>query len=113
MFPYALLDRALTLHLLPDPALLLGSRVGTRMRLRNERAGGVEAQEDRLRSLVWHLSNGPIAERPDARQPAAVRAAGEFFAQFLGPRPEVQLRALDVTRRDARAGRGGHARAHL
>lgn len=76
-----LLDRALSHHLLPDAALLFGSRLATRRRLRDERAGGVAVQEDRLRSLVWHLSHGPIAERvPPDDLPA------EFYALFLGPR---------------------------
>ena len=52
------------------------------MRLRTEREGGVEAQEDRMRSLVRHLSHGPIAEtvEPLRSWPA------DFYALFLGPR---------------------------
>jgi cyclopropane-fatty-acyl-phospholipid synthase len=78
----ALLDRALSYHLLPDPVLLLGSRLATRQRLKSERAGGVEAQEVRLRSLVWHMSHGPIAEIPEL----ATELPAEFFTLFLGPR---------------------------
>jgi cyclopropane-fatty-acyl-phospholipid synthase len=82
MLRYRLLDQALSHHLLPDPLLLYGSRLTTARRLRSERAGGVEAQEDRLRSLVWHMSHGPIAERaePPSEPPA------EFVTLFLGPR---------------------------
>jgi cyclopropane-fatty-acyl-phospholipid synthase len=82
MLRYRLLDQALSHHLLPDPVLLVGSRLATARRLRSERAGGVEAQEDRLRSLVWHMSHGPIAERaePPSEPPA------EFVTLFLGPR---------------------------
>jgi cyclopropane-fatty-acyl-phospholipid synthase len=86
MLRYALLDRALAYHLLPDAALTAGVRLGTRMRLRGERQGGVEAQEDRLRSLVWYLSNGPIAERPDASNQQRYELPAEFFTLFLGPR---------------------------
>src|SRR5215207_2476370 len=81
MLRYRLLDRALSHHLLPDAALLLGSRVATTRRLRTEREGGVEAQEDRLRSLVWHLSHGPIAEIAESTD-----APAAFYALFLGPR---------------------------
>ncbi len=83
---YALLDRALAYHLLPDALQLAGARIATRMRLRNERLGGVEAQEDRLRSLVWHLSNGPVAERPDPANEQHYELPAEFFTLFLGPR---------------------------
>jgi cyclopropane-fatty-acyl-phospholipid synthase len=82
MLRYRLLDRALSHHLLPDAALLLGARVTTAMRLRTEREGGVEAQEDRLRSLVWHLSHGPIAESVET----TTEPPADFYALFLGPR---------------------------
>ncbi|MDA0181171.1 class I SAM-dependent methyltransferase [Solirubrobacter phytolaccae] len=94
MLRSALLDRALTHPRLPDPALRFGSRLATRMRLKSEQAGGVEAQEDRLRSLVWHLSHGPISERePPDDLPAA------FYALFLGPREKYSC-ALWTTATD-------------
>src|SRR3954453_10083830 len=83
MLRYALLDRALNYHLLPDSALLLRSRAAARLRLRTELAGGVEAQEDRLRSLVWQLSHGPITE---GRTDGTNDLPAEFFTLFLGPR---------------------------
>jgi cyclopropane-fatty-acyl-phospholipid synthase len=83
---YELLDRALSHHLLPDAALLLGSRLATRRRLRSEREGGVEAQEDRLRSLVWHMSHGPIAEVPERVNEPQQQLPAAFFELFLGPR---------------------------
>jgi cyclopropane-fatty-acyl-phospholipid synthase len=86
MLRYELLDRALSHHLLPDPVLLLGSRVATRQRLRSEREGGVEAQEDRLRSLVWHMSHGPIAEVPERATEQQFELPADFFVLFLGPR---------------------------
>jgi cyclopropane-fatty-acyl-phospholipid synthase len=81
-----LLDRALSHHLLPDSVLLAGSRLAARRRLKSERAGGVEAQEARLRSLVWHMSHGPIAELPDAANQQSYDLPAEFFMLFLGPR---------------------------
>jgi cyclopropane-fatty-acyl-phospholipid synthase len=81
-----LLDRALSHHLLPDAALLLGSRMATQRRLKSEREGGVEAQEDRLRSLVWHMSHGPILEVPDRSNQEQSELGAEFFELFLGPR---------------------------
>jgi cyclopropane-fatty-acyl-phospholipid synthase len=83
---YELLDRALSHHLLPDPVLLLGSRIATRRRLESEREGGVEAQEDRLRSLVWHMSHGPIAEVPEPAGEQHLELPAAFFTLFLGPR---------------------------
>src|SRR4051812_8311904 len=81
-----LLDRALSHHLLPDSVLLLGSRLATQRRLKNEREGGVEAQEDRLRSLVWHMSHGPINEVPERANEHHSDLPAEFFTLFLGPR---------------------------
>jgi cyclopropane-fatty-acyl-phospholipid synthase len=83
---YELLDRALSHHRLPDAALLLGSRLATRRRLASEREGGVEAQEDRLRSLVWHMSHGPIAEVPERVNEPQQELPAAFFELFLGPR---------------------------
>ena len=91
---YELLDRALSHHLLPDSALLLGSRIATQRRLKSEREGGVEAQEDRLRSLVWHMSHGPILEVPERANAQHHELPAEFFALFLGPRHKYSLRAL-------------------
>jgi hypothetical protein len=48
---------------LAPPAAGRGAGARRARRLRSERAGGVEAQEDRLRSLVWHLSHGPNSEQ--------------------------------------------------
>ena len=81
-----LLDQALSHHLLPDPLLLLGSRIATQRRLKSEREGGVEAQEDRLRSLVWHMSHGPILEVPERASVLHHELPAEFYALFLGPR---------------------------
>jgi len=82
MLRYRLLDRSLSHHRLPDGALRLGARAAAAMRLRTEREGGVEAQEDRLRSVVWHLSHGPIAESIET----STELPADFHALFLGPR---------------------------
>jgi cyclopropane-fatty-acyl-phospholipid synthase len=82
---YELLDRALSHHLLPDELLLFGSRLATRRRLKDEQEGGVEAQEDRLRSLVWHMSHGPILEVPERASEQQHELPAEFFTLFLGP----------------------------
>jgi len=66
---------------MPDAAMLFNARMSSAMRLRTEREGGVEAQEDRLRSLIWHLSHGPIAETAEATD-----APAAFYELFLGPR---------------------------
>ena len=95
MLRYELLDRALSNHLLPDPVLLLGSRAATARRLRSEREGGVEAQEDRLRSLLWHMSHGPIAEVPEHTADVPGELPGGFYALFLGPRHKYS-RALEA-----------------
>jgi cyclopropane-fatty-acyl-phospholipid synthase len=83
---HELLDQALSHHLLPDSALLLGSRIAAHRRLKSEREGGVEAQEDRLRSLVWHMSHGPILEVPERANAPHHELPADFFALFLGPR---------------------------
>jgi cyclopropane-fatty-acyl-phospholipid synthase len=82
MLRHRLLDRALSHHLMPDAALQLGARGSAAMRLRTEREGGVEAQEDRLRSVVWHLSHGPIAETVET----TTEPPADFYELFLGPR---------------------------
>ncbi len=86
MLRYRLLDEALQRHLLPDAALRQGSRIATRARLRREREGGIEAQEDRQRALVWHMSHGQIAELPQKANEQHYELPAEFFALFLGPR---------------------------
>ena len=86
MLRYRLLDSALEKGLLPDRVLRAGSRWGARARLRREAAGGVEAQEDRLRALVERMSTGPIAEATDTANAQHYELPAEFFGLFLGPR---------------------------
>ena len=83
---YRLLDRALERDAIPDPVLRAGSRWGARDRLRRERAGGIEAQEQRLRDLVAHKSSGPIAEATDRANEQHYELPADFMGLILGPR---------------------------
>ncbi len=83
---YALLDRALGTGALPDPVLRAGARLGARMRIAREQRGGVEAQEERTRALVRHMSSGPIAEHPAKANEQHYELPAEFMGLFLGPR---------------------------
>ena len=83
---YGLLDRVLERGLLPDPLLRSGSRWGARSRLRHERRGGVEAQEQRLGELVETMRRGPIAESVGRANEQHYELPVEFFELFLGPR---------------------------
>jgi cyclopropane-fatty-acyl-phospholipid synthase len=83
---YGLLDRALERGLLPDPLLRAGSRWGARARLRSESRGGVEAQEERLGTLLATMRSGPIAESVARANEQHYELPVEFFELFLGPR---------------------------
>lgn len=80
------LDGLLARDVLPDGALRLGSRAGIHLRLRRDEEGGVEAQEDRLRSLLAHMRSGPIAEDTQAANDQHYELPPEFLGLFLGPR---------------------------
>ena len=108
-----LLDRALSNHLLPDPLLALGSRAAAARRRKSEREGGVEAQEDRLRSLVWHMSHGPIAEVPERANQQHYELPAEFFTLFLGPRHKYSCAFWAAGVERPRRRRGGDAAAHV
>lgn len=83
---YAALDRALGRGLLPDPLLRAGSRLAVRQVLRRERAGGVEAEQQRLSELVARKSSGPIAVATDTANEQHYALPPEFFGLFLGER---------------------------
>ncbi len=83
---YALLDGALEHNLIPDAALVVGSKAGIKLREYKERRGGIESQEERLHALVEHMSTGPIAEMTDAANEQHYELPAEFFTLFLGPR---------------------------
>ena len=83
---YALLDRLLGAGLVPDFALRAGSIYGAGKVLRRERAGGVEAAQQRLTELVARKSRGPIAVATDTANEQHYALPPEFFGLFLGPR---------------------------
>lgn len=98
---YSMLDRALGLGVIPDAVLRAASRAAARSRLRREREGGPEAQEERLHEMVRLMSSGPIAEQTQTANDQHYEVPSEFFELFLGPRrkyssayfasPEVSL----------------------
>ena len=83
---YRALDAALTRGLAPDPVLRLGSRYGAWARERAGAAGGVVAQQDRLRALVQLKSTGPVAEVPEKANEQHYELPAEFMGLILGPR---------------------------
>jgi cyclopropane-fatty-acyl-phospholipid synthase len=85
-FSHTLLDRALGARVVPGPVLLAGVRRSLRSRLRRERLGGVEAQEERLEALIEEMSTGPIAEMVEAANAQHYEVPPDFFRLILGPR---------------------------
>jgi len=83
---YALLDLALERRLIPDAALRAGSLYGAWDRERRESQGGVGAQQERLRTLLAQMSDGPIAELPDKANEQHYELPSEFMGLILGPR---------------------------
>jgi cyclopropane-fatty-acyl-phospholipid synthase len=83
---YRLLDRVLLYGLLPDPALVIGSRAGSWRRERRESRGGIRGQDARRRALLEQLRSGPVAESPEKANEQHYELPGEFFELFLGPR---------------------------
>ncbi|MEO6858584.1 MAG: cyclopropane-fatty-acyl-phospholipid synthase family protein [Solirubrobacteraceae bacterium] len=83
---YELLDRALERRLLPDALLRAGSLYGAWDRERRESAGGVEAQQARLRAVVSRMSSGPVAELPEKANEQHYELPAAFLGLLLGPR---------------------------
>ncbi|HMD31506.1 MAG TPA: cyclopropane-fatty-acyl-phospholipid synthase family protein [Candidatus Acidoferrales bacterium] len=70
--------------LLPDALLRWGIRGICASRLRDESAGGPEAQRARRRELVAQLGAGPIAVRTQAANTQHYEVPAEFFQHVLG-----------------------------
>jgi cyclopropane-fatty-acyl-phospholipid synthase len=70
--------------LLPDVLLRWGIRRICAARLRDEAAGGPEAQRERRRLLLAQLDAGPIAIRTDAANAQHYEVPAEFFQHVLG-----------------------------
>jgi cyclopropane-fatty-acyl-phospholipid synthase len=83
---YEMLDSALERGAVPDGLLRAGSLYGAWDRERRESAGGVEAQQDRLRELVKRMSSGPVAEQVDKANEQHYELPAEFLGLILGPR---------------------------
>jgi cyclopropane-fatty-acyl-phospholipid synthase len=83
---YELLDLALERGLVPDPVLRVGSLYGAWARERRESAGGVTAQQERLRALVARMSSGPIAEQTGRANEQHYELPADFLGLMLGPR---------------------------
>jgi cyclopropane-fatty-acyl-phospholipid synthase len=83
---YRALDAALSRGLAPDPVLRAASRYGAWARERSGAAGGVVAQQDRLRALVEVKSTGPVAEVPEKANEQHYELPAEFMGLILGPR---------------------------
>ena len=79
---------------------------------RRERAGRGEAQEDRLRALVWRMSTGPIAEAR-TRPTSSTTSCRPSSSSSSSGRGASTAAASGRRRRRPRGGRGGDARAHL
>jgi cyclopropane-fatty-acyl-phospholipid synthase len=83
---YELLDVALEHGLLPDAVLRAGSLYGAWDRERRESAGGVVAQQERMRALVARMSSGPVAEQVAKANEQHYELPAEFLGLILGPR---------------------------
>lgn len=79
---FALLDRGLV----PDPVLRAGIRRIARSRLKEQEAGGVEAQEARLRERIHILRGSPIAVETARANEQHYELPPEFFRRVLGRR---------------------------
>ncbi len=71
---------------LPDRAIRVGIRRLLKTRLEKELAGGVDAQQSRLQSLIDELRSSPIALVPDTANEQHYEVPPEFFVESLGPR---------------------------
>jgi cyclopropane-fatty-acyl-phospholipid synthase len=72
--------------LLPDPLVRLGIRRWCALRLRQEREGGLQPQEDRLAERLAALRQSPVALHPQAANAQHYELPPDFFALCLGPR---------------------------
>jgi cyclopropane-fatty-acyl-phospholipid synthase len=73
-------------QLLPDWLIRLGIRHFVRRRLRDERLGGIEDQQDALRRTLDRLRLSPIAVHTDTANAQHYEVPAAFYEQVLGPR---------------------------
>jgi cyclopropane-fatty-acyl-phospholipid synthase len=80
------LDALLEKDLVPDPLIRIGIRRLLAERLREESAGGVEAQQARLMSLIADLKASPIAIETAAANEQHYEVPTRFYQLCLGAR---------------------------
>lgn len=113
----ALLDRGV----LPDAVIRAGIRRVCAARLREQEAGGLDAQSERFDALLAWLRAAPIAATPDAANTQHYELPPAFFEHVLGPHlkysgawwpagveslADAELRTLELTSRRAQIGGG-------
>ncbi len=79
-------DAVLERGLLPDALVRAGIRRLLRQRLHDERAGGVEAQAERLRAFVTELRRSPVAIETAAANAQHYEVPARFYELVLGRR---------------------------
>jgi cyclopropane-fatty-acyl-phospholipid synthase len=72
--------------LVPDLLVRFGIRRLCARRLREARAGGLEAQEERLAAYLAQLRRDPVALHPESANAQHYELPAAFFALCLGPR---------------------------
>jgi len=82
----AVIDAIIDRGLLPDAIVRAGIRRIVASRLREQEAGGVEAQARRFETLVDELAQGPVAVAADAANEQHYELPAAFFSLVLGPR---------------------------
>lgn len=80
------IDSLLARDLLPDAAIRLGIRRLLATKLRDEDAGDVTSQQEKLLNFVRELRQSPVAIKTDAANEQHYEVPTEFFKLVLGPR---------------------------
>ncbi len=99
--------------LVPDWLLRQGMRRLCAQRLREERAGGLGEQGERLRERVGQLRLSPLAIHTDTANAQHYELPPAFFQHCLGSRLKYSCAYYPAGDRDTRPGRGGDAGAVL
>jgi len=79
-------EKPLDQGLFPDALIRAGIRRRLARRVRQERAGGIEAQSARKQALIQALRDSPIAVETRKANEQHYELPPEFFQAFLGPR---------------------------
>lgn len=81
----ALIDAAIDHGVVPDPLMRLLIRRVVSLRLREQEAGGIDAQSARFVELTGALAESPITVAADAANQQHYAVPPAFFALVLGP----------------------------